>query len=305
MHKTSPSDRRRRAARLRRFENRYAAREGIHTLYKFRPYDTPEHREWVRQILVEGRFYLPSASQLDDDADLRPMVRVRRMPNEATTRRVLLKDGEKSWKRHTPPHSADTLVRLRRRLQTIPLEELEREAVQRTHERLESDYWILSFATSRDWLHMWNDYADHARGLCIHLRSDDSSPFGLAQRVLYKAARPAVWVPVGSDREVADAATLTKTLKWKDQSEYRFIRYPDTSFTEIGLRLDGRYLYFPRTLITGITIGHRMPESHIQEIEAMTKGALGPHVPIYVPKDIEEGNPMATGAPPLEKVLAT
>jgi hypothetical protein len=46
-------------------------------LYKFRAYDTDEHREWVRQILLENRVYFSRPSELNDPDDLRPIVRFR------------------------------------------------------------------------------------------------------------------------------------------------------------------------------------------------------------------------------------
>ncbi len=280
--KSSPSDRRRQAARLRRFGTRYAAKEGLHTLYKFRAYGTPEHREWVRQILVENRLFFSRASQLNDDEDLRPIIRVRDAGSEAATRRMLIRDAERVWARQQPPYSAERLAGMRHRIRTISFAELERDALDRTHHRLETEYWILSLATSRDWLHMWNAYADEARGLCIHLKADNNSAFGLSQRVLYSAERPVIWIPLGSDREVADAATLTKTLQWKHEMEYRFIRYPDTDFTPAQLQFDGQYAYFPRDLIAGVTVGHRMPEQRVQEI----LGMAGDLFPVYRPNGI-------------------
>jgi len=61
----------------RHSEHRFAATEGVQTLYKFCPFSTAERRQWVRHILVEHKIYFARPSQLNDPYDLRPLVRLR------------------------------------------------------------------------------------------------------------------------------------------------------------------------------------------------------------------------------------
>lgn len=265
-------------------ERRFAAREGKTTLYKFRPYETEMHREWVRQILVENRVYFSRPTELNDPHDLRPLVKFREGPTEEHTRRRLLEDAERVWARRTPPPSGEELLASRRRLAFGNLQVLEAEAIERTHRRLD-DYWIFSLADTRDYVHMWTHYADQGRGLCIHFHADEPSPFGAAQRVLYQAERPVVLVPLGPDHSVADAATLTKTKRWEIESEYRFIRYPNVDFTDVGLRFDGQFCYFNPSIITGITVGAEMPEQHVDEILELAD-SLDTRLPVYRPTRI-------------------
>jgi hypothetical protein len=244
-------------------EHRFAATEGVYTLYKFCPFSTDERRRWVREILVEHKIYFARPSQLNDPYDLRPLVRLRPALTERELRDRLRADAEEHWARQRPPPTAEQLAAYRLRLATIDLQTFERETIERIRRRLDEHYRIFSLAVDRGAIHMWDDYADRRRGLCIHFRSDVSSPFGFAQRVIYQSDRPELLVPFENlpERDVADRATLIKTrARWDREVEYRLVRYPGLDYSEAGLRFDGDYGYFPADAITGITVGTDMPE---------------------------------------------
>jgi hypothetical protein len=188
-----------------------AARSGIETLYKFRSYATAEHHEFVRQILVEHRVYFSRSSQLNDQDDLRPLLRLRQYPHDDETRRALLTDAEVSWaRRHVSP---EDMSKMRQRLLSMPLHDFNNGAMTRAHRRLDEEYWIFSLTTDRDCQRMWIEYADDERGLCIHFHAHEKSPFGFAQQVTYQPTRPSIPFPFGelSEHEIAKRATLTKT----------------------------------------------------------------------------------------------
>jgi hypothetical protein len=265
-------------------KRRYAARDGIATLYKFRPYSTDMDRSRVLEILVDHRVYFARASELNDDRDLRPNLRFRGS-SEQETRKLILEDAEKVWPRREPPYSASELAAQRERLTTLPIDQLEFDALQRVHQRLEKNYWVFSMSASRDYLAMWDDYADKRRGLCIHFRSDEDSPFGTAQRVLYESDIPTLLVPLGPIREVADAAVLTKTLRWKQEREYRLVRYLDLDYSAAQLRFDGQYAYFPSWALSGVTVGLDMSSDHVQEVLSLAD-AHDPPLPVWRPNGI-------------------
>ena len=145
--------------------HRFAASEGIETLYKFRAYSTPQERQFVREILVDHKVWFSRPSGLKDVRDLRPEVHFRGA-DDAEIRRLLLAEAETTWARRKLEQSE--VQRTRGWWTTAPLRELERYALQRVHARLEECYWIFSLCASRDFLPMWEEYADHGRGLCIH-----------------------------------------------------------------------------------------------------------------------------------------
>lgn len=256
---------------------RHPEQFGATTLYKFRAYDTEEHREWVRQILVDHKVWFSRSSELDDKHDLKPILRFRRGKSDGETRTMLFEDAERVWARTIPPLTPNNLSRNRARIETAPLESLEREATERTHRRLE-EYWIFSLAASRDWLRMWQNYADNSRGLCIHFHTDSRSPFRFAQKVVYQTERPVLLFPFSNTQhdEIGTKCTRTKALKWEIQDEYRYIRYPDTDFSSLSLGFDGQHAYFPPEALAGITVGPKMPEKDVASIVKMASS----HVPV-------------------------
>lgn len=82
---------------------RFAARSGKTTLYKFRPYQTTQQREWVREIIQDHKVYFSRASQLNDPFDMSPRW-------EVITREGLLAAAEAYWSRR-PDTSAEERVR--------------------------------------------------------------------------------------------------------------------------------------------------------------------------------------------------
>jgi hypothetical protein len=92
-------------------------------------------------------------------------------------------------------------------------------------------------------------------------------------------------VPFGeiSSDQLAAIACLTKTRRWNYEEEYRLVRYPDFSFTELGLTYDGQHARFPANLLTGITVGLRMKDAEIRELAAMA-ARHQPPLPIFRPQ---------------------
>jgi hypothetical protein len=266
-----------------RQRRRFACDEGVATLYKFTPFDTPERRKWVAEILQPPhRIYLAAPSQLNDEFDLRPLVRLPTGISERELRDSLTTDAEQHWARKPP--TSEELARYRARLRVIDLNQLAREAEDRVHHRLESHYGVFSLACQRGLIQMWDEYADFRRGLCIHFRADALSPFGYAQRVIYQAERPILYLPLPGERDVADITLLTKTqTRWEKEREYRLLRYPEAVYEEIGLRVDGRYGYFRADTITGITVGTDMPEADVEVIKDCAR-QFDPPLPIDRPR---------------------
>jgi hypothetical protein len=264
---------------------RYARDAGVSTLYKFRPYSTAEDRERVRQIIEEHRIFFARPKDLNDRLDLKPLLQITRGASDAETRQLLMDDAENTWARNQTPEPER--ARNRRQLETMPLDVFEQEAMQRTHERLEN-YWVFSLAATRDCVKLWSRYADHRRGLCLHFSSEWPSPFVLAQRVDYQKRRPILPVPFGklTSHDIAVIATLTKTLKWKHEEEYRMVRYPGVSFREVKLYFDGQYAHFPAESLTGFTVGLRMREAEIRDIRQMA-ARHDPPLNVYRPWPIQ------------------
>jgi hypothetical protein len=88
-----------------RDDGRFAADEGVHTLYKFRAFRTENERRWVREILLDHKLYFSRSDQLNDSHDLRPLIEFRPAATERELRAMLRADAEISWGRQKPPLS--------------------------------------------------------------------------------------------------------------------------------------------------------------------------------------------------------
>lgn len=264
---------------------RFACVEGISTLYKFTPFDTPARRRWVAEALrPPHRIYFASPSQLNDEFDLRPIVRLPIGIPERELRGLLLADAEQHWRGQSSTLTDEKVAIYRSRLTNIGMEEFEREAEERVHRRIEEHYGVFSLACDLGRIEMWDEYADRRRGLCIHFRADAYSPFGYAQRVLYHAERPILPLPLPEERVVADRALLTKTAeRWEKECEYRLLLFPEVVYDDTAMRIDGRYGYFPPEAIAGITVGTNMPPSDVEFIASVAR-QFDPPLPVSRPR---------------------
>jgi hypothetical protein len=114
---------------------------------------------------------------------------------------------------------------------------------------------------------MWQSYGDNSTGVCIHFSTVWPSPFALCQKVDYEFVRAPIWFPrCLGDHETARRSMLVKTRRWRHELEFRFIRYPDTSFGEIDFHIAGQHGEFPPKVLIGVTVGHAMPRSLTLEI---------------------------------------
>lgn len=73
---------------------------------------------------------------------------------------------------------------------------------------------------------------------------------------------------------------MIKTLPWAHKSEFRFIRFPDAPCEKIGLQVAGQFGTFRSEVLTGVTIGHAMPDNRVEEILTIVAARSAP-VPVY------------------------
>jgi hypothetical protein len=152
----------------------YAFKDGIHTLYKFKPFATTFDEEVVRQILVDNEIYFARADQLNDKTELQIRHEITGDKSDPATRAVLLADLERLMREDSRPESfiqAQLKV-----LERIDLHRAEDEATRMSRERLRLEFPVFSLATrSTEVLH-WKQYAADFTGLCIHLTRLRSIP---------------------------------------------------------------------------------------------------------------------------------
>lgn len=252
---------------------RFAARSGKTTLYKFRPYQAPQQREWVREIIQDHKVYFSRASQLNDPFDMSPRL-------EGVTREGLLAGAEAFWSR--PDVSPEERVRHLKYLAGCDLAEHAVAAQARIRQRVEDNYFVFSLAGNRDHPMLWSHYALGHTGLCIHFRADEASIFGASLGVIYGDDRPLLPVELRSisDQELFQRITLRKGKFWEYEDEYRFARYPDTDYSDFPIRFDGQHAYFQSWELSGITVGARMPTSDVDAVLNLAT-THNPRLPVW------------------------
>jgi hypothetical protein len=193
----------------------------------------------------------------------------------------MLADAKRVARRNQPDLTNDELARRFEHLLHCDLREFAEEANRKLVARLGREYWVLSFAGNRDHPLLWSHYANGHSGLCIHFASD-RGVFGAAQRVHYGRHRPTLLFPftgVGS-KQVAVRATLRKGLCWRYEEEFRFIRYPDTQYADVGLDFKGQSARFDPKLVTGVTVGARPRDEYLPSVLTLAKKHTPP-VPVW------------------------
>jgi hypothetical protein len=222
----------------------------------------------VRQIIENHRIYFARSSELNDPFDLAPVLYLDKTLSEPDLREKLIADATRNWARNEPGLPQEEIERRYAWLRTCDLRQFEHDSRAKVFQRLEN-CWVFSLAGNRDHPMLWSHYADSHKGLCIHL-STANSMFGASQRVQYVPERPRVTFPfVTSSKELLDTCVLRKGKFWEYEEEYRIIRYPDMTYYDLGLNFDGQLATYQAHLLTGITVGARMPDADIQAVLEM------------------------------------
>jgi hypothetical protein len=211
-----------------------------------------------------------------DPDELRPEIRFRRGATPEETRQIIIRDARISYERRgLAPGFIEHNIQ---RLLTEDLEALEHGAMSRTHKRLE-DYWILSLSSSRTEPRMWAEFAGDARGVCIHFRvrhptaDPDAYLFGLSQEVDYVDPRPPLAGPCldMDEQEIGRRSLLVKSPKFRHEQEFRFVRYPRTSFAEVGLHFVGQHGHFNDQEVISVSVHPAIPSSYLKALKALLR----------------------------------
>lgn len=204
----------------------YAFKEGVHTLYKFKPFTTEFDEEVVRQILIDHEIYFARADELNDKTELQIRHEISGDESDPVTRAALLVDLERLMSEDS---RSESFIRAQlKALETIDLRLAEDEATRLSRERLRREFPVFSLATRNTEALPWVQYAADFTGLCIHFDATSfdttsiESPFAVARRVEYMPARPTIPIPLEIEpTELARRVGLTKPLSYIGEIEYR------------------------------------------------------------------------------------
>jgi hypothetical protein len=268
----------------------YAFREGIHTLYKFKPFTTAFDEEVVRQILVDNEIYFARADQLNDKTELQIRHEITGDKSDPATRAALLADLERLMREDS---RSESFIRAQlKALETIDLQRAEDEATRMSRERLRLEFPVFSLATKNTEALHWKEYAADFTGLCIHFDATSfdttsiESPFAVARRVEYMPARPTIPIPLNIEAtELARRVGLTKPLSYIGEIEYRLVVSKGYS---AGIRITGQQGKFDGRHIVGVTIGENMCAPQIAKVVAMAQ-RRNPAIPMSIARRTPAG----------------
>lgn len=120
----------------------------------------------------------------------------------------------------------------------------------------------------------WAHYAHGHRGVCLHFDAR-RLPLSLAQRVEYADDYPAHVVPrTHQDAwEGVRVGLLRKSALWSYEHEFRLIRVVDAPgvAARLGVEWEGRTAISDPGIVTGITLGARMPAEIADELFEYTQ----------------------------------
>ena len=217
-------------------------------LYKYLscPDGDKERMEWVRQILVEHKFYFASRQSFNDPFDC-VIPDLSQIPG-TFLKRFVEEFVDRKFSNASEPEKLQMIVRL---MSINALEEI-RNGLQKEVDKA----GIVCFSKVRDDILMWAHYADKHKGLCLEFDgSSNCRFFGEAQPVEYEDYTP---IPLHEDNNCQmTRAILTKSKHWSYEIEYRLFR-PG---------LAGQKLNYPVELLTGIIFGCMMPEKVRESIK--------------------------------------
>jgi hypothetical protein len=240
-------------------------------LYKFRAYDTDDHRDWVRRTLLAGEIRFARPPQFNDPFEARPNF-VRAEDDIDKWRAAVRKSALRMFK-------GSATKRFEAAQRAAHLIDRDLGGARQTQLAwLATECAIYSMAGTRKNPLLWAHYAANHTGLCVHI-DHTRPPFSIAQPVKYSEDYPTVEFP----RRHPPAETLERCLFrkaecWVYESEHRLCRieFASAIARDLGMTWNDLVATAPIDRFMGITLGVRMPDPHKQELIALAKARPEP-----------------------------
>lgn len=241
-------------------------------LYKYKSLVGSDFERTV-DILRESRIYCPRPSQLNDELECKPDMVIGDF-NDPT-----YKASVEAWVRRCVRHRpvAPTEEEIQQELAQLTPEKLMHmagESAPEYHAAIDQQFRIVSLALSPANAHLWWDYADRFRGICIQLHL---TPWIPAYRVKYSDIVPILDLVDDEGFAALDMTALRKRLKWAPENEARLIlREPPLPDDPA---LVSQMLEFDPQRIKAVAFGYGIDPAKKQ---AIIDAIQGRGIPLYV-----------------------
>jgi hypothetical protein len=223
----------------------------------FYRYQSAEHLERLKPIILQHLLYLPSVAQLNDPTDCRPKIR----PMSEEEMVTFLRND---YIRRNPVIALDLLQRheagIRRSIRIHGLEWFQRELSKILNSQMEQ-FRVYSLSKRFDNLSLWAKYAADHSGYCLEF-ANEGPLFEHVMEVVYGEYAP---FDVNNSDKSAEFLVY-KRPEWSNEEELRLIRARGSG---PQVKIDPRWL-------TRIILGRNMSPDRELQIRQWTKQRDGP-----------------------------
>jgi len=234
-------------------------------LFKFRSYREAEDIDRVKNILG-GRLYFSTCDQMNDPFEMRVLLSPHSNPRSRLKGVLKAAADVPAIRNLAPAKRLQKASQLSNKLASNP--RLLRDAARGHYARMTKECFVFCMSATRSHPLLWSHYADKHTGICIQF-DHKKVPFSGATKVEYSARYPIATYPFHEDlAELTQKGILTKAQYWHYEEEYRLfsVRIDNPSW-HLGLNWpDEHTAEVSAGLITGITLGAKMPEKAKQEL---------------------------------------
>jgi hypothetical protein len=225
--------------------------------FKYKSLDI-DNFDYTIELIKDQRIYCPSPSQTNDkDEEFRPPVSVGDHQDPAY--KLKLRDWAFRVLKKSPPYPSDADIE--KEIATFTQSKLEQYALKLTadyHQKLDSEYRLISLSDNPFNTHLWNEYADSFSGICLGIQVHHS--LGPAHKVDYVKTRPLWDLTCDEGMKTLQVSALTKMIKWKKEREYRIVlREPPLPGTQT---LEDQKIIIPHMFFRSVYLGHRISDKN-------------------------------------------
>lgn len=238
------------------------------TLYKFRSWSDEKHKK----LLTERKLWVPCANKLNDPFDCSIPHRYDQMARDDLVERLV-----RLIETEFPDESKTSLRSLaNKRIDDIGVYDPSRRSnvLMAFAQRYRDEYGVLSFATEVENPLLWSHYADHCRGFCVGVDSNqlhlllerrfDETKVSSPERWITYASDYPLFIPTNDeDEDYANSvrSLTTKSHHWEYEKEYRYVFSGDSGFP----------LVLGPTCVSEVVVGSEMPPPARDEVVAAVK----------------------------------
>lgn len=237
-------------------------------LYKYRSCSSANDLKFVMSTIANNEIFLASSWSFNDIFDCRPVIRGECTDAEFITRYVkrAQKNGVKKSIGHLIMDAKAACGHPTRDPRNEPVSIFMQKELAKTI----SLAGIYCVTEKNDNLLMWSHYADNHKGVCLEFNGE-SPLFREVMKVLYEKERPVINTLRDLDvQTVMNNALITKSIDWKYEAEWRFIRQKNG----VGV------IQISPDALTGIIFGAACDPKTISDISNANSARLNP-VPLY------------------------